>query len=219
MKNKKFKRGFNRPPTFYKIIILSILMCSSSIRAEQNKYDPTVLEDFFEVEKIYQRMRTDFNETAQCTHMAHVWAYEEFENSRLKSKKIFLFFSGSYIKKYKYPWWFHVSPMVYMKEGDKNIKIVLDRAYTGMPMEIKNWTDHFVKSGRACKKIGEFSKYLEIKYKTKEDCFLMEESMYYWLPKDIRVREVNGIIKNNFIKRELNYSYQKAFKGMALEVN
>jgi hypothetical protein len=174
-----------------------------------SNYKPSILTNIVQAFDIFKRMRNDHYEDAQCTNIAHVWAYEEFKRSGLKSEKIFLFFSKKYIKRYRFGWWFHVSPIVNMSEDNLIQNIVLDRGYTTMPFEIKTWTDHFIKSKKECKFIDKISTYY--KNKSNEDCFIMKVSMYYWKPRDIRLRDQTGNEKKIFYKSEIKKAYQEAF--------
>lgn len=172
-------------------------------------FDPTILSSKFEVYQIFSSMRDDFTEEAQCTNMAHVWAWENFKNYQLKTEKFFLFFTKKYIRRYKFPWWFHVAPVLSIKDNQKTILMILDRAYTTQPLELKSWTDHFVESGRSCKLIKKFSSYL--KNHPIEDCFVLRASMYFWQPRDLKVWEETGKMKNKFLNSQIKRAYKQAF--------
>jgi hypothetical protein len=180
----------------------------SSVSPKSN-YTPTILADQAEAYKLYGMMRSDYLEEAQCTNMAHVWAYEEYKRSGLKSQKIFLFFTKKYIMRYRFGWWFHVSPLVQAKEGKEILQIVMDRRYTSLPLDKKTWTDHFVKTNRQCKEIDKISTFWN--NQQSEDCYLMQVSMYYWQPRDIRLRDENGKDKTKFLKGEIRQAYDQAF--------
>lgn len=175
----------------------------------RNEFSPTVLTDRTQAHNYFQEMRVDYKKDAQCTSMAHVWAYEGYKSSSIKTEKIFIFFSKNYIKKYRFNWWFHVAPLVTISEDGKLNKIVLDRAYTTMPFEIKTWTDHFIKSKKRCKLIKRISEYF--KNDSMNDCYLMITSMYVWQPRDIRLYEEKGKVKNYFFRSDLRRSYEEAF--------
>lgn len=148
-------------------------------------YRPTVLEDLNQVQVIFNRMRTNYRESAQCFNMAHVWAYEEFKRSKLKSMKMFLFFTRKYIRKYRFHWWFHVAPMVYVRDQSRTERIILDRRYTLSPFDLKTWTDHFIVHQKPCKEVAKFYDYYH--HQESEDCYLISRSMYYWQPRSIRL--------------------------------
>lgn len=174
----------------------------------KNDYRPTVLPRMEDAYKIYNEMRTDYQEEAQCTNMAHVWVYEEFKRSGLQAQKMFLFFTKSYIRRFRFGWWFHVSPMVQVKKEHSVERVILDRRYTSLPLDPKNWTDHFIKSGRSCREVSRFSDYWN--YQQSEDCYLIEATMYDWQPRDVRLKQ-KGIVKKAFLKGEIQHAYNEAF--------
>lgn len=173
-------------------------------------YRPTLFENAEEAYALYYSMRTDYQEEAQCTNMAHVWASEAYKKQKINSMKIFLFFTKKYIRKYKFPWWFHVSPMTYVKSDKATYSpLVLDRRYTTYPMDIDTWTDHFIQSGVKCRPIKTMSQYFN--HKGDEDCFYLTESMYYWQPRDVRLRDEQKLIRKSFKKSEVDFAYAEAF--------
>ena len=172
-------------------------------------FDPTVLSSRAQASTIFSRMKRGWQNNSQCYNRAHVWAYEEFNRSGLKSKKLFLFFTNRYIRNYRYKWWFHVSPMTYAKDGSSTTSLVLDRRYTGGPRTIKNWTDNFIYSRRTCPVVNKYSDYRN--NQEKEDCYLIPVSMYFWQPRDILRYEQTGYQKTSFIKSEVDWSYYEAF--------
>lgn len=171
----------------------------------KSKFEPTVLKNMKEAHDIFQRMRTDYQEEAQCTNMAHVWAYEEFKKNGIKTQKMFLFFTKKYIMEYRFPWWFHVAPMVTVK----NEQIILDRRYTTLPLSPDKWAEHFVLSGRTCKEIQKFSTFWNRKHRV-DDCFFITGSMYDWQPRDLRLKE-QGTVRGSFRSSDLKRAYQEAF--------
>lgn len=172
-------------------------------------YDPTVVTSYSAVSAIFRRMRRDYQNDSQCYNRAHVWAYEEFQNSGLNSSKLFLFFTRRYIRNYRYKWWFHVSPMALVKEGRSIVERVLDRRYTGGPRYVSTWTRNFVHSGRKCPVVYKYYDYRN--NQETEDCYLIPVSMYFWQPRDIERRDRTGAEKTQFFKREINHAYWEAF--------
>lgn len=172
-------------------------------------FEPSVLRNNAEASTIFKRMKRGWQNESQCYNRAHVWAYEEFNRTQLKSMKLFLFFTNRYIRNYRYKWWFHVSPMAYVKEGSSTVSRVLDRRYTGGPRYVKTWTDNFIYSKRSCPVVNKYSDYRN--NQQKEDCYLIPVSMYFWQPRDIDRYERTGQRKTSFIKSEVDWSYYEAF--------
>jgi len=177
---------------------------------ERANYTPTVLPDLDEAKIIFNRLNSYYLRASECYNRAHVWAYEEFTKHQLFSMKTFVFFTASYINKFRFNWWFHVAPMVYVKEGNEIIQRVLDYRYTSAPLKIKEWTDMFVFNRRPCKITTKFSEY-DVNPQT-EECYLINTSMYYWQPYDTSNEETQGIYKNSFPQSEIQAAYTEAFE-------
>lgn len=169
-------------------------------------YDPTIVSSSAAATSIFRRMRRDYQNDSQCYNRAHVWAWEEFKYSGLKSKKHFLFFTRRYIRNYRYKWWFHVSPSAVVKGyGDR----ILDRRYTGGHRSVSSWVRNFVYSGRSCPVVYKYYDYRN--NQETQDCYLIPVSMYFWQPRDIERRDRTGYEKTSFIQSEVDYAYWEAF--------
>jgi hypothetical protein len=178
-------------------------------RSNESEFHASFFKKFDHIQEVFNRMREDYQEEAQCYNMAHIWAYEEFQRSSLKTMKLFLFFSKKYIRTYKYHWWFHVTPLTYLKVKRRTYRpYTLDRRYTFIPLEIEEWKNHFIIDQHSCKEI---TKYAEYKNNQSEYCFLLPTSMYFWQPKDILNRDRTGFEKTQFIKEEIQHAYLEAF--------
>ncbi len=172
-------------------------------------FDPSIVQGLAEATNIFNRMRRNYQSNSQCYNRAHIWDYEEFKRSGLRSQKLFLFFTNRYIRNYRYGWWFHVTPMVQVSEEGAIVSRVLDRRYTSVPLTIKNWTDKFIYSHRTCPVAVKYSDY--VRHQNVEDCYLIPRSMYFWQPRDIAREERTGSVKNQFISSEVNHAYWEAF--------
>lgn len=172
-------------------------------------FDPTVIGSQTEANNIFKRMRRDYQYNSQCYNRAHVWAYEEYQKTGLNSIKLFLFFTNRYIRNYRYKWWFHVSPMALLKDGDSSVERVFDRRYTGGLRAIKSWTDIFIASKRTCPRVQRYNDYRN--NQETEDCYLIPVSMYFWQPRDILRRDQTGSVKVQFFKSEVDWAYWEAF--------
>jgi hypothetical protein len=169
-------------------------------------YVPTILASGSRSNETFTSMRKDYQAESQCYNRAHVWAWEAFYYDGLKSKKQFLFFTTSYIRKYRYPWWFHVAPSVVVSGRGEEI---LDRRYASRPLGVKAWVKKFVSSDRMCPVIQRYNEYF-FRQDT-EDCYLLSVPMYYWQPRDIKRRDDAGTLKKSFLGGELDIAYGEAF--------
>ncbi|WPU66407.1 protein-glutamine glutaminase family protein [Peredibacter starrii] len=150
-------------------------------------FEATIVKNMEEAIAIFNRSNSNYKRVSECTDRAHVWAHEEFKRSGTKSKKVFVFFTASYIDSIRFKWWFHVAPMysVQTPEGVKDM--VMDFRYTDRPMTIKEWTDQYVYTKRPCKPTLRFSEY-DVNPQT-ENCYLMIDSMHYKVPGDLAAQE------------------------------
>src|SRR5690606_20231897 len=88
---------------------------SSELTTEES---PTILGSYSEAQSIFRQMNRSYYNKSECTDRAHVWSYEEWRRQGLISRKVFMFFTNTYIRRYNYGWWFHVSPYTLVKNGD-----------------------------------------------------------------------------------------------------
>ncbi len=168
-------------------------------------YVPTNLATYDEANAAFLRMNRRHQRASQCYNRAHIWTYEEFQRSQLRTMKLFLFFTRSYIRKYRYNWWFHVTPMTYVN----GTAMTMDRTFMKRPVEIKTWTDNFIYSKRNCPIISKYSQYRN--NQEVEHCYLHPASMYYWQPRDLETNERNGFEKKQYVRSEVSWAYQEAF--------
>lgn len=171
-------------------------------------YTPAVVKNTNAALKIFKKMRKDYTKAGECFNRAHIWNYEEYKRSGLKSMKTFMFFTERYIRKYKFHWWFHVTPMVYVR----NLKSprTLDRRYTSGPRQMKTWSDTFIRSKRRCKVVTKFDDFW-LNQKS-QDCYHITTSMFYYVPRDIEKRDLTGNEKTEFSEREIKKAYKNAFR-------
>lgn len=171
-------------------------------------YTPTIVKSKNTALKIFKTMRKDYTDAGQCFNRAHVWSYEAFKSMSLNSMKIFMFFTDSYIRKYKFHWWFHVTPMVYV--GNSKTPKTLDRRYTSGPLSPKLWSDIFIKSKRTCPKVKTFNDYWL--NQEKQHCYHIYTNMYFVIPRDIEKKDIDGTEKVEFDEKTLQRAYKDAFK-------
>ena len=159
--------------------------------------------------RVFKSMRRDYQNQSQCYNRAHIWSYEEFQKSGIKTGKLFLFFTSRYIRNYRYHWWFHVTPMINVSgTGPANWR-TLDRRYTSGPLKTRTWTNVFMLNNAYCPIVYQYSDY---RYnQQKEDCYLIPTSMYFWQPRDIERQERTGYVKKQFFTSEVNHAYWEAF--------
>lgn len=174
----------------------------------ENKFEPTIVKNTSAARKLFRKMRRDYTKSGECFNRAHIWTVEAYQKSDAQLSKIFMFFTDKYIRRYKFHWWFHVTPMVYV--GNMKQPRTLDRRYSSGPKQTKTWSNIFIKSKRTCKIVKKFDDYFL--NQQKEDCYHIYTSMYYYVPRDIEKRDLTGIDKVNFLEKEIKKAYKNGFK-------
>lgn len=173
-------------------------------------FEPSVVPSIEEANNIFNRSNSNWKRVSECTDRAHIWAHEEFKFSGTKSMKAFVFFTASYINSVRFKWWFHVAPMYKVATPEGIQDLVMDFRYTDRPMSVKEWTDQFVYTKRACKVTTKFSDY-DVNPQT-ENCYLIFESMHYKIPGDIHEQEINNRFRSTTTEAELKASYRYGFQ-------
>lgn len=168
--------------------------------------DATVLPSYSEASTIFNGMNRSYYNKTECTDRAHVWSYEEWKKYKLISRKVFMFFTSTYIRRYNYNWWFHVSPYTLVSENGMITEYVLDRRFINAPQTMKSWSDVFIQSKKSCP-ISTYAHYRANNYGP-EHCFHVKSHMYNRLPLHVENEENTGQSRSQFNKSEVNYSYR-----------
>lgn len=168
-------------------------------------YEPTVVPDA-QIPEIFNRMNPYIKRKSECSDRAHVWAYDEFQKSGIKSQKAFLMLTDTYIKRTRYKWWFHVAPMYTTASGKK---IVMDFQFLDRPVTFTEWKNHLVFSKRECVTDFKFNDYDAGADQT-QDCYTKHEPMYYYIPQDIGAFE-NGRQITGWSVSGVNAARSRAF--------
>ncbi len=168
--------------------------------------DATILPDYSEASRIFNGMNRNYYNRTECTDRAHVWSYEEWKKHKLISRKVFMFFTSTYIRKYNYKWWFHVSPYALVKENEIVTEYVMDRRFINTPLTMKAWSDVFIQSKKSCP-VSTYAHYRANNYGP-EHCFHVKSHMYNRLPLHVENEENTGQSRSQFNSSEVNYSYR-----------
>lgn len=172
-------------------------------------FEPTVVASLDEAMSIFNRSNSYYKRISECTDRAHVWAHDEFKKTGTKSKKVFIFFTKSYIDSVRFKWWFHVAPMYSVQTPAGVQELVMDYRFTDRPMTVKEWTEQFVYTKRDCKVTTKFSEY-DVNPQT-ENCYLIFESMHYKTPGEIHAQETSNRFKTTTSESELKAAFNYAF--------
>lgn len=183
----------------------------SSLKAllnEPTEYVPTTVESM-EVAKKYHKEARLYAKDSQCFNRAMVWSYEWWKKHSLKSNKILIYWTRTYIRRYNFQWWFHIAPLLNVMDNGKVVERVMDIKYTRGPLSIQKWTDIFMRNDAVCQVISKYSEYADYPYTG--DCYIQRTNMYVLQPADLQMEEAWGYKKTNFIMDEVRASYLEAF--------
>lgn len=205
--NQMIKVELDQNNNIYDSRILASSFMETSEAVSFATFKPTVLKDINSAIRMFNKMRKNYTQKGECFNRAHIWTYEQHKQTNTNMMKIFMFFTEKYIRKYKFKWWFHVTPMIYVKNLES--PRTMDRRYSGGPRQVKTWSDTFVKTKRACKKVEKFDDFWL--NQNVEDCFHIHASMYYVMPRDLEKRDLTGIEKEAFIEKEIRKAYWNGF--------
>lgn len=171
-------------------------------------YVPTTIANM-KIAKAYHTEARYNPKESQCFNRAMVWSYEWWKKHSLKSNKILIYFTRTYIRRYNFEWWFHIAPYVHVMHEGKVVERVMDIKYTRNPLEITKWANIFLRNDAPCPIIKKFSDYADYPYSG--ECFLQRTHMYTYQPADLQMYEAWGYKKENFIMDELRGAYLEAF--------
>lgn len=180
-----------------------------SLPKQNYSYQLTVYNSYQDATAAMNAFRRNTLRNAQCYDKAHIWSYEENYHYGTRLGKAFLFFSDSYIRRYRYQWWFHVAPYGLIRMNGNVVERIMDAGYYGSPLQAKVWTDMFMKNKAQCKVVGKYSDYSQ--HPGEDDCYIIKASMYFWQPKDLEAFEASGIQKTKFIDWEIRHAYREGF--------
>lgn len=173
-----------------------------------SSYVPTTIKDMDTAKKYFKEARYNPKDS-QCFNRAMVWSYEWWRKHSLKSNKILIFFTRTYIRRYNFEWWFHIAPYVHIKDGNKVVERVMDVKYGRGPLEFGKWTNLFMRNDAPCPMITKYSEYADYPYTG--ECYIIRTHMYTYQPADLQMYDSWGYVKEKFNMDEVRGAYLEAF--------
>lgn len=186
-------------------------LSAPSVNEEKNQmstYVPTTIASMDIARKYFKEARYNPKDS-QCFNRAHVWVYEWWKKHSLKSNKMIIFFSRTYIRRYNFEWWWHIAPLVHVMHEGKVVERMMDRKYTRGPLEIGKWTNIFMRNDATCQVITKYSDYADNPYLG--ECYLHRANMYTYQAADLQMLEAWNYTKDKFITEEVRGAYLEAF--------
>lgn len=160
--------------------------------------------------EVFRRGRHASKEETQCFNRAHIWSYEWRVKENVYSKKMWIFFTRKYIRRYNFEWWFHVSPMINMIVDGQIKERVMDRKYSSQPLPIQKWGNLFLRDDFKCPTVHKYSDHAN--FPEAGSCFYMKSPMYYYQPVDLEFLEKYGNVLNSWNETQVRQAYGEAFE-------
>lgn len=179
----------------------------------QSNYVPTTVESMSKAQTYHRQGRRTYNGETQCFNRGMIWSYEWWKNNSVRSMKYWLFFTRNYIRKYNFEWWFHIAPYLHVMHEGKVVERAMDLKYTSTPVELKRWTNIFMRNKADCKIVTKYSDFAD--YPSTGYCYVMRSNMYVYQPADLEMNEAWGYTKDSFHMDEVKGAYLEAF-GISL---
>lgn len=171
-------------------------------------YVPTTIANM-ELAKKYHKEHRHSPKDSQCFNRGMIWTYEMWKKHSVKSNKIWIYFTRTYIRRYNFEWWFHIAPLVNVMDDGKVVERTMDKKYSSNPLPIQKWTNIFMRNDAVCNVIEKFSDYADHPYTG--DCYIQRSSMYVYQPADLQMNEAWGYTKDNWNMAEVRAAYLEAF--------
>jgi len=178
-------------------------------KALQSTYVPTTVESMAKAQQYHREGRRNYNGETQCFNRGMVWSYEWWKKHSVKSMKYWVFFTRNYIRRYNFEWWFHIAPYLHVMHEGKVVERAMDLKYTSGPVDLRRWTNIFMRNDAECKIVTKYSDYADYPYTG--DCYVMRSNMYVYQPADLEMNEAWGYTKDSFLMDEVRGAYLEAF--------
>ena len=175
-------------------------------------FTPTNVDGLDKAQEIFDSLNAKTRRRSQCFNRAHIWSKDMWDNHRIKSMKIFIFYTKKFREEVSDKWWFHVAPMI-----NVNGKLmVMDREFTKTPKTAEQWEKIFTKKMKnpdyRCIKMDNISTYYENNNYYNEFCNIEYSSMYHWGPNDLKRASKTGELQVGWKNWKLKEASKQGFK-------
>lgn len=177
-----------------------------------DNYSPSNVQSYERATEIFKSLNKKTKRWSQCFNRAHIWSKHMYDDYKVDSMKILIYYTKKYRKEVSKKWWFHIAPMINV-QGEY---YVMDREFTSKPVTNDEWEKIFTKKIKdktyRCKKIDNIKEYYESNNSVNEFCNIQYTSMYYWEPNDMSRLDKEASAKTQWIDWEIKVASREAFK-------
>lgn len=182
------------------------------LRTSSTAFEPIVASSKREINSLfkaaypYDSNYYDVND--DCYNRAQFWArthqhLQETKGVERGTDKVFIFFSEAYTSKFKHKWWYHVAPVVYLK--DKKTPYVFDSTFISEPVTLDQWLGAFDGHTEGkCLKIENLEDYH--RNSSKAICMYIVAPMFNYVPTDLYKSSRLSNWRCNDFRRVMNFS-------------
>ncbi|MEX0799066.1 MAG: protein-glutamine glutaminase family protein [Bacteriovoracaceae bacterium] len=175
------------------------------------EFTPTNIKNLAKAKQMFSELLPANKWGDQCFNRAHIWNRQMHKDHRVKSEKIFIFYTRKYRREINGKWWFHTAPMITL-QGQKT---VMDKEFTNGPLSTADWEKIFnvpmQRDGYRCKFIEGISEYYNESNDQSEYCNIQYSSMYYWEPSELEDLEEEGLEKTKWVDWEIRLAAKAIF--------
>lgn len=180
----------------FKVTAIEILsrenrLSTGLLRSSTTPFEPIVaaskreLNTLFKAAYPYDSEFYDVND--DCFNRAQFWSrtHQHLQSEKGLERgtdKVFIFFSEAYTTKFKHKWWYHVAPVVYLK--DKETPYVFDSTFVSSALSLEEWLATFDGHTEGkCLKINNLEDYN--RNANKAICMYIVAPMFNYVPTDL----------------------------------
>lgn len=175
-----------------------------SVAPIMNSYITNLSSDVA-IENLFKRLTKKTRRKSQCYNRAHMWSWQlnqlKFNERRIQTGKVWIYFTKKYIRTYRYKWWFHIAPYLKVNGQER----VMDRTFFDGPVPVQTWTDKFIKTNEVCTEVKLYSEYRARNYT--DNCVIIKSSVFYWQPHQLKNAEKKGTEKTGWVAGEIRRAY------------
>lgn len=187
----------------YEIVEVEILsrenkLTSGVLSTPRTQYEPIIAKTRTELNNLWRSAypydSNYYDANDNCFNRAQYWSrtHQYLQNEKGLNKgtdKIFIFFSQAYTKKFNHKWWYHVAPVLYMK--NENNPYVFDSTFINRPVTMKEWLGAFDQhTSGECVQIKTLEEYYAKSHQPV--CMYIVSSMYSYVPSDLGRTTLNN---------------------------
>lgn len=148
-------------------------------------------------EEFYYKLDS-FHPSTASSDRTHLWAYQLYQEFKIKGSKFFLFPNLDQIRNQRLQFWYYVGLAFMDKQGAPTL---FDPVLSKKPLSLKAWKSLLIDENTSC--TSETVNTFEI---NNDKCQMIELNMFYRRPIDILRLQIQEFIRSHFYDSEVEES-------------